>query len=233
MIYKILCLLCFSFTVNAAQFAGACDGVTDDTPALNAQIAALQNSNDKEIRFPASQCAFYSQPDALDRSVSLIGQSKSATVLVRKYSGTFLTIYGQGSRIENLTIFADTGTTGGYGITMLSDETHGSGGNHVIEHVWITGYGTWGIPLFGDGSGRISSPLGLRDVSINDLSVFNATFWAAECWDCVAFEWFGGGAYQGYGTTQSLAVGGANSAKNYINANIDYAASTFWSGAMR
>ena len=52
-------------------------------------------------------------------------------------------------------------------------------------------------------------------------------------WNCIACEWFGGGAYQGFGTTQALAVGGALGTENLIHAQIDQAASTIWAGQLR
>jgi len=227
----LLLLVCSS--AFSAPFQGVCDGVTNDTPALNAQILSASTSRDKEIVFPAATCVFMSQPVALRNGVSLIGQSKSLTVLLRKYSGSFLTVYNQGTRIENLTIFADQNTNGGYGIYMVSDEVNGAGGNHVIRSVWVTGSGTWGIPVFLYGSNKTNNPKGIRTVVAYDLSVFNATFWAFECWDCVGFEWYGGGAYQGFGTTQSVAIGGSMGANSYVSAQIDKAASTFWPSAMR
>jgi len=218
---------------QAAPFQGMCNGVTDDTPSLNSQLHAQEFSDDHEISFPSGQCAFYSQPDPIIRGMSLLGQSKSTTVFIRKYSGSFLTIYGNGSRIENLTIYAAPGTAGGIGIYMIADESHGAGGNHDIENVWITGNGTWDIPIFGSGTGKTNSPKGLRTITLRDVNLFNAKIWAFECWDCVGAEWFGGGAYQGFGTTQAVVFGGAMSAGSYVNANIDYGSSIFWAQSMR
>lgn len=219
-------------TAFSAKFSGVCDGVTDDTPALNADIAVALGGPDKIIEFPGRQCAFLSQPMPISGSVSLIGQSKSSTVLIRKFNGNLLTVHGQGTRIENLTLYADAGTTGGIGIYMESSESLGAGGNHVIRSVWITGKGTWAIPLFAMGQFKTVAPIGIRTITLQDVSVFNATSWAAELWNCIGCEWFGGGAYQGFGTTQAIAIGGG-SVKNRVDANIDWAASTVWSGAMR
>jgi hypothetical protein len=226
-------LFAVSSLAFAAPFQGACDGVTNDTPALDAQVLAAVTGRDKEISFPSGQCLFFSPPAPIRGGVSLLGQSKSTTVFIRKYSGNFLTIYGNGSRIENLTIYADAGTSGGVGIYAVANETEGAGGNHVLKHLWITGSGTWAIPVFLDGSGKTVAPKGIRTVTAWDLSVFNATGWALECWDCVGFEWFGGGAYQGFGTTQAIVIGGPQGANSYVNAMIDRAASTIYPSAMR
>jgi hypothetical protein len=232
-IFHFLLFATFCLSASAAPFQGACNGVTNDTPALDAQALAAVTGRDKEISFPSGQCLFFTPPAPIRGGVSLIGQSKSTTVFIRKYSGSFLTIYGQGSRVENLTIYADAGTSGGVGIYMASSEAEGAGGNHVLKHLWITGSGTWSIPVFLDGSGKTVAPKGIRTVTAYDLSVFNATGWALECWDCVGFEWFGGGAYQGFGATQAIVIGGPQGANSYVNAMIDRAASTIYPSAMR
>jgi hypothetical protein len=231
--FIITVLLFLSLSAFAAPFQGVCNAVTDATPALNAQAAAAMLSSDKEILFPSGQCAFYSAPAPIKGGVSLIGQSKSTTVFMRKYSGSLITLHGQGSRIENLTLYAEAGTSGGIGIHAISSEALGAGGNHVLRSIWVTGNGTWAIPVFLDGSGKTADPKGIRTVTAYDLSVFNATSWALECWDCVGFEWFGGGAYQGFGTTQAVVVGGSMGANSYINSMIDRASSTIYPSAMR
>jgi len=65
------------------------------------------------------------------------------------------------------------------------------------------------------------------------VSVFNATWQAMTWWGCVSCEWFGGGAYQGFGTTQAIVIGGNNAYKDYVSANVDWASSTGYSGVMR
>lgn len=219
-------------SANAAQFRGVCDGITDDTQAFNDQIAAQARSRDRVIEFPSAQCAFYSQPDPIYNGISLVGQGKSSTVLIRKYSGTFLTVRGNGSRIQDLTIYADAGTSNGFGIFLVADN-NSVGGNHVLRSIWVTGNGTWGIPIFLYGTERTIPPIGIRTVTAYDVSVFNAEFWAFECWDCIGFEWHGGGAYQGFGATQAIAIGGTFGVNNYVSAMIDKAASVIYDSAMR
>jgi hypothetical protein len=99
--------------------------------------------------------------------------------------------------------------------------------------VWITGEGTYTLPLFLDGLNRTVAPIGLRTVRLDNVTVFNGTWWAVEWWNCVSCEWFGGGVYQGFGTTQAIVVGGPQSQNNYINAHIDWPASYVWPGSFR
>lgn len=219
--------------MHISDFNGYPDG-TDTTPALNAAVSAAIATDDKTIYFSAGQYSFQTIPNAFPSLIRLVGQGLSATVFRRAYSGgKFLTLTGNGCGVKDLTLYANSGTSGGYGIHMIASDTLGAGGNHQIENVWITGKGTWAIPLFLDGINKLQAPAGLRTVHLTNVSVFNATLWAAEFWNCVSCEWFGGGAYQGFGTTQALAVGGALGTKNRIDANIDWAASTVWAGQMR
>jgi hypothetical protein len=219
---------------DLTAFGGACDGVTDNTPALNAaNAAALASATDKTVNIPAGNCLFASQPNLITNGVSLIGQGKGTTVLIRGYSGNFLRLLGNGVRIENLSLHAGAGTSGGIGIEMVASNTLGAGGNHVLRHIWITsGSGaTWAIPLGAWGDGRTIAPIGIRTIYMQDVTVFNATFQAMTWWHCHGCEWYGGGAYQGSGTTQQIVVGpGTN---NRIDANYDKAAAIIYTGTMR
>lgn len=231
---NLLALLAFICTPALALNVGPCDGVTNLTPAWNAAVDTLKASlTDKTITFSAGQCLFNSQPVPLEDGVSVVGQGKSATLLIRNYSGTFITVYGQGTHIRDLTVYAAAGTSGGVGLHAVSSNLIGPGGNHVFSHLWITGNGTYSYTLYLEGWQRTIAPIGMRTVFMLDVTLFNATSWAAQWWGCVGCEWFGGGVYQGFGTTQAIAVGGPMSEKNYINAHIDWAVSTVYPESMR
>jgi hypothetical protein len=209
----------------------------DCTPALNSAIAAALAGDDKTIHVPAGQWMFMTPPNPISGGIRIIGEGKSDTVLTRAYSnGEFLVIVQNGSEVKDLTLWAGPGTSGGIGIHMIADNApNGAGGNHVIEDIWITSGtgGTWAIPIYLDGLNRTIAPHGIRAVTLRDVNVFNATSWAMEWWNTVACEWYGGGAYQGAGTTQSIAVGGPLATENLIHAQIDQASSTIWTGALR
>lgn len=219
---------------DLADFGGVCDGLTDNTPALNAAIAAaLASPSDKVINIPTGRCMMLSKPSPLSGGVSIVGQGKSNSVLVRAYSGDVLTITGNGTNIRDLTIFAEPGTHGNFGIHMIANEAVGAGGNHTIENVWVTGNGgTYGSAIFADGAGKTTAPAGIRTIFMKDVTAFNSTFWSVNWWNCIACEWYGGGVYQGFGTMQGIAVGGGTQASR-IDANIPMATSTIWPGALR
>lgn len=207
----------------------ACDGRADDSQAWTEAVQRALSGPDKTIELPAGDCILESPPTPLTLGVSVRGQGKSWTVLhCRTPQTTCLAIRNQGTTVRDLTIYSDT--WGGVGIHMTSTDA-AAGGNHVIEHVWITG-GTWAVPLYIEAVGRTQPPLGVRAVILNDVSAFNATVWGAVLWDCIACEWRGGGVYQGSGTTQAIAVGG-RSVNVRLDALIDLKSSTIYPGTLR
>jgi hypothetical protein len=219
--------------MNIETYGGLPDG-SNTTPALNAAVQAAITGADKSVHFNAGAYSFLTTPATIPGLVRISGEGKSSTTLHRNYQGgEFLLATGNGFGLRDLTLWAEAGTSGGVALHLLASNTVGAGGNHEIENVWITGQGTWMLPLLLDGIERTVAPAGLRTVSLKNVSLFNATWWGAEFWNCVGCEWFGGGCYQGFGTTQAIVVGGALSTKNYINADIDYAASTIWAGSLR
>jgi hypothetical protein len=223
--------------LDIADFDGV-PNAGDTTSALQAAVAAASTGCSKVIRFGTALNGalgiyhFTSPPPILTGGISLIGQSKSSTVLQRDYSdGDFLVVRQNGTRIQDLTLWAGPGTSGGVGLHVIAD-AQDAGGNHIIDNVWITGPGTWGIPLFLDGLNRTVAPQGLRTVALRDVSVFQATGWAVDWWNCVGCIWSGGGAFQGGGTTQLITVGGPLGTLGLIDAIID-SGSTIWPGALR
>jgi len=217
--------------LDIADYDGAADG-SDTSPALKAAVKAALGGCSKVIRFGAGTYHFTTPPPTLTGGVSLVGQGKSTTVLERDYSdGEFLVVREQGTRLQDLTLWAGPGTSGGVALHLIADAA-AAGGNHVIESVWITGPGAWTLPLFLDGLNRTMAPIGIRTVTLIDVSVFQATRWAAEWWNAVGCTWSGGGAYQGSGMTDRIVVGGALSQLNLIDAIID-PNSAIWPGALR
>lgn len=219
--------------IHISAFGGFPDG-SDTTPALNRALVASCSGAERFIKFDAGEYSFYSQPDPIGCGISLKGQGEWITWLIRWYNeGEFLTFYGPyGGGARDLAVFAGRGTYGGVAVHVRADETTATG-NQVFRDIVISGYGTWTLPLFLDGWQRTTAPAGVRTVMLNNVKVFNATWWAVEWWGAIGCEWFGGGAWQGYGTTQAVAVGGPMSTGNRIDAMIDWGASVIWEGVMR
>lgn len=217
-----------------SAFGGRCDGITDDTPAWNAAMESIRRpAKDRRLDLPAGGCMFYSTPDPIPEGSMVQGQGKNTTVLRRAYSrGLFLVLEGTGVTLRDLSLYAEPGTEQGTGIYAEATDEH-VGGGHVIEHLWVTGAGTWSAPINLDGSARTIAPLGMRTVSMQDVHVFNATWWLFSCWSCVGLHWSGGGAYQGIGTSKGVAIGGPGAAANRVDAIIDWSASAVYPGALR
>lgn len=200
-----------------------CDGVTDNGPLLSHAIDVAKVINEKVIELPAEpDCFFATQPKPLEDGITLMGHGKSNTVLIFGMSdATFIRLRKQGSGLRDLTIAAGPGTYGSIGIGVQCDNGPHGCGNHVIEHVWITSLSgnTWGVPLNIDGNRQVA-PIGARSIFLNDVTLFNAQYWAAVFSNCHGCEWFGGGAYQGAGTTGGIFVGNG-STNTRIDANFD------------
>lgn len=238
-ISALACFSCFA-QVKIEDFGGACNGVSDNTPALNAAVSALQFASNRTIVFPHGVCAFYSSPAIIRGGIHLQGQGINNTTLRRMFNtANFIQIRGSGARVSNLLIEANSGTSKGVGLFLDCDATNDSCGLHVIENVKISGnaiggaWGTWDYPLLLSGTAKSSQPQGLRTVHMRFVQAFNGTWVGAQMWDCVACDWFGGGVYQGGGTTQRVQIGGALAVANRIDAHIDWAASSVQSGSLR
>lgn len=202
-------------------FGGLCNGVDDDTQAWADAVAAAKWAPDRVIELPAGACVFRSQPAPLNHGTSVIGQGHSNTRLVADYDGSTLELKGSGSNVSKLTLWKAKGHTGGWGLYCVA-RNHEECSNHVIEDVWITGEGTYYEAIHIDGgSYRTAPPLGARTIALRNVSAFNATGpYAVMLWGTVGLEWFGGGVYQGFGSGQTVLVGGPNSARNRIDANV-------------
>ena len=220
--------------IHISDFGGFPNG-SDTSPALKAASIAACNGKQRVISLDAGRYEFLTPPDPLNCGISLKGQGVWQSYLVRQYSeGEFLIFHGElGGGLRDLTVYAGQGTSGGVAVHVQASDFLGPVGNQVFQNVVIDGDGTWALPLFLDGWQRTQSPAGVRTVFLQNVKVFNATWWAVEWWGAIGCEWFGGGAWQGGGTTQAIAVGGPMSTGNRIDAMIDWSTSTIWEGSLR
>ena len=232
--------LCFSQVVfgqvindlELSEFGGYPDG-SDVTPAWNAAIQAARTGPAKTIHLDAGQYYFYTRPGPIDSAIRILGDGKSSTVLRRAFSGgDFIVVRGLGSSIQDLTIWAEEGTTGGVGLHIISDE-QAPGGHNDFRNIWITGMGTYALPLFLDGLKRTSSPNGLRGTRLDNVTVFNGTWYTAELWNCINCQWYGGAIHQGFGTVHKLVIGGPLSTNNRIDLLYEKNNAIIWSNSLR
>lgn len=204
--------------VSIADFGGQ-PGGSDTTPAFNAALAA---TTDGRVTFGPGQYFFLSAPDPIPANVTVEGAGMMLTCLVRTFQGgTFLHFAGAGQTVRRLCLWAADGTHGGTAVAVVAQDSEARPtGYQVFEDLLVTGGGTWEIPLLLDGSRKLIAPIGVRLVMLRNVRLLNATRSAAEWINCIACEWYGGGAWQGGGSTQAVRVGGPVSQKNRILADV-------------
>lgn len=210
----------------------------DSTTAWNASITRAINGNDKVVHLYGCTYHFYSAPVPISHGIEVQGQGMYTTYLERDYSPghgcaatacEFISTVDIGETIKDLAIFAGRGTSGGWGLHAISSDAR-KGNDVTLDNVYISGYGTYSLPVYLDGRNSVQPPEGIRKVNLTNLAVFNGTWRGFECWNCVGMSWHGGGVWQGFGTTQEVLVGGPMSTVNmiaaYINGTVQY-----WKGS--
>lgn len=243
--FAFLLLPCIAQARTIESCEGGADG-RDNVAAWNECLAEAQASNDdREIRFGAGTYQFNSAPDPITvDGITIVGTGPWTTHLRRTFNqgntDSFIELQGRGSRLQGFEITAARGTSGGYGLYIITDNSKPASGKHQIEHLRISGdlinqvhYGTWRVALIIRGDARTVNPIGTRDGTLYNVEVFDSTLWLAEFWGAISWAWYGGGAWQGGGTTNGIAIGGANAQKNHIDADIDWASSSVAPGSRR
>lgn len=186
-----------SQTARAIDLVAPADG-NDATPAFNASVAQLcASANDRVLRLSAGRFVFNSVPKPIACAVTVEGQGKGATVLIRNYSNeTFLrwAIGGDqgGGGVNGLSIFAGPNTHGGIAIYVTANQDTNCSVNSHNRHQFSVddiligredGTSDWFIPVYMDGSqnpGANGCPPGLRGVDVFRTSVAGYTvgaFW--------------------------------------------------------
>jgi len=210
----------------------------DSTAAWNAAIAHAIAGSDKIVHLYACTYHFGSAPAPISHGIEVQGQGMYTTYLERDYSPghgcaalacEFISTVDVGETIKDLAIFAERGTSGGWGLHAISTDAR-KGNDVTLDNVYISGYGTYSLPVYLDGRNSLQPPEGIRKVNFTNVAVFNGTWRGFECWNCVGMSWHGGGVWQGFGTTQEVLVGGPLSTVNmiaaYVNGTVQY-----WKGS--
>ena len=181
---------------------------------------------------------FATPPNPIQGGIEVIGQGLTATYLERDYqpgatvaSAEFILVYDIGSSMRDLSLFAGRGTSNGIALHLIETDAR-RGGWNVFSDLYISGYGTYTIPVFLDGTLKVTQPKGARDITFRNVSIFNATSTTFECWNCINFQWLGGGYWQGAGTVQTLEVGGPLSTGDMLLINFA-GVPGFWAGSAR
>ena len=179
----------------------------DATPAFDAAVAQLCASpDDRELRLSAGRYVFNTAPQQISCAVTIEGQGKGATVLVRDYSAsTFLywTIGGDqgGGGVKNLNILSGPNTHGGIAIYVQAKQdincnvTSYNRHSFTIDNVLIgrseIGASDWYIPVYMDGSqnpGNNGCAPGLRGIDVFRTSV--AAYTVGAFWNYAVYGAF-------------------------------------------
>lgn len=204
-------------------------GVSDNTAAFNAAVAAGAGVRFRDC-FDKGTYHFTTAPNTIAKTFRISGCNDNQdgyTWISRDYTevtatrGLFHWTTGQ-PYANGLFIFAGSGT-GGSAISVIPD-VGGSGGPGAFNHVRIsvTG-GTWSYSLYVDGS-NLTSPIGVRTLYFNDLTVFGASTRAVYLKSVVHLDWQGGAISQAGGTNGGLEITGTAGAPSSENAiYIDFA----------
>jgi hypothetical protein len=185
-------------SLSILDFGGRGDGVVDNTPALNAAVAAAMPRS-LTVRFPCGTFRFVSRPDPIGTGIRLIGCGSVGSTpgygssLIADYDETspeeaFLVwngsyskahagcCAGTGGGVERISVFKGARKRGGTALKFSGiDDAHRAGYSTISDVlVGSVGGGNWQHDLIIDGSCcRTPDTQGIRDTYINN-------FWAAQ-----------------------------------------------------
>jgi hypothetical protein len=196
--------------LDIMDFGGSLTG--DNTAAFNLALAACVANNKTKIGFHKGFYRFNSAPDAID-GVTLVGQGKTASYLVRDYSGNFLNFGGGflgGGGAKDMGILAGAGTSGGYAIHAYGQDGVGAADWATFDGLYVSSYGgTFGFGFVLDGNLR-TTPQGVRSVRLLNSDFFAGTSGAMNIYNGVAFFADNVGTYPAGGTNGDVYIGGGS-----------------------
>ena len=210
--------------VDCRWFGMVGDGSTNCKRPFDQAVAAAALSTSRTLLIPASgnYYRFTSQPADITSAVTIQGDGMLLTNLLRDHAGSggtgLFNLRAAGITIRGLTITANTGTSAGSAIALISPSDASYSGL-VLEDLWITTLVTdgWGIGIYWDGTAKVSAPEGSRTIAWRNVHVFGASQRNVELKSVINFSWHGGGLYQAGGTsTELLSINGSTIDSQYV-----------------
>lgn len=188
------------------DFGAACDGVADDTAAVEAW---LDSGAAARLTAGVGRCRVTAQIAPRAHALNIQGTGIDRTVLLRDYDGTaglgLITLRegSRGSIIRDLSIISAPGRSGGHALAIISTAEY-TAGNTTISNVKFScdGSDCWQTTVRLDGTARLAEPRGVRAVTFSDTHIFGASFVSLELATVVGFSFRGGGLYPASGTTR-------------------------------
>lgn len=216
---------------NLAEFGAVGDGLTDDTAAFNAAIAALISYGGGTLLVPPGTYRLLSAPNPITAGVLIQGlggigttQNSGTVTFVADYlEGTaengFLNWTGAGGAglgggIVNVSIWKASGKQGGTAIKFTGTTDALRSGLNFVTHVNVSGNGTWDHGLLVDGTGlNTSGNQGIRGTFVTDVRIDNCNVAQKSVWLKNATEFMAKGlrVAQGLGANAcGVTVSGAS-----------------------
>lgn len=197
------------------QFGGGTD-VASNTTAWNAALAAISAAGGGILRIGAGDYNFTTAPNPIQSQCYVVGVGPGESRLIRNYSASsssenFIAVLYSYGGLADLDIYAADGTSGGRGLSVISDDALSYYGNwnrffNVRVH---GGTGTWYNGMYLSGT-NATSTVGLRDLYFGNCWVFNATNRAVYARVLKQFKWEGGGWLNGGGSNQTFDLDSDN-----------------------
>ena len=173
----IAALLTGSLPVSALTPVLPTDG-SNATPAFSAAIQQLcASSDDRILSLPTGVFSFHTQTVAIPCAVTIVGQGKGATRLIRRYSGSFFLGWTRGTDqsgggLRDLQIEAGIGTNGGIAVYVQALADPDANTNSLNRHSFLIdnvqvgreGPGTttsWSEGIYLDGALNPDNSIGL------------------------------------------------------------------------
>jgi hypothetical protein len=203
----------FESTPSIVDWGGLGNNSQDNATAFNTALTNVTSGSfgagvPYAITFPQGTFNFASKPNSDNLGVNFLGVSKSQTAIQKTYNEATATngiisrvqSGGQaanGCRLENMTVEAGTGTTGGSGVSFIGAASPNGPDYCTMQDVVITYVGTGalsasGASLYIDGSAITTGALGIRDTKLINVEAFSNGWSAAFLKSVVDFQWTGG-----------------------------------------
>ena len=181
-------------------------GTGNAGPAINAAIQAAAAGTYKTniVYLPSGE--FVSNEQILvNAGVVFRGAGPVATIITRNYNGTsgvgFLEVTGNGPIIENMAVWAATGTSGGT-LAQFKTPVDTARSAAILRGMYITAHISDGCEhsLVIDGTPADSGTNGWRVIQLEHVQVFGSTNYSVKLLGVNGLTWIGGGVYPALGT---------------------------------
>ena len=203
--------------VNFKDFGGVPNqfGV-DMTPFFNCALNYVKANQLRAIYIGYGWYWFQTQPQSIDFPVTIYGDGKGRTYLIRYYTATsasqgpltFLAGANSAS-VRDLAVVAGQGSVHGAAISLVANATN-SPSFMFFSDLYLSAdpTGNWDYTVYINGVLKNQDPIGVRDLDFHNCSVFGAANGAMLLDGVVGFNFIGGGTFPAGGVlgTQGLVV---------------------------